>query len=45
MFEVNDRSNLTSTAPAHGLQLVKIIYHKNNPYVKNGKEETVETAE
>lgn len=38
MFSVNDRSNLTSTAPAHGLHLIKIIYNKHNPHEENEAE-------
>jgi tRNA pseudouridine38-40 synthase len=42
MFEISDRSNLTSTAPAHGLQLVKIIYNKHNPHAKPQADEAEE---
>ena len=43
MFEESKRANLTSTAPAQGLHLVKIIYAKNKPVAAEGQQE--DTAE
>lgn len=41
MFTVNDRSNLTSTAPPQGLHLIKIIYNKHDPKIELKRSEIV----